>query len=72
MQRREAIKSARTMVVLALYRWTKMLVRRQSDDAEIIIAVGSAGVSTTQIQCSTKKRSARDGYRSVRFTSVGT
>jgi hypothetical protein len=61
MQRREAIKSARAMVVLALYRRTKMLVRRQSDDSEIIIAVGRAGVSTTQLRCNTKKRPARGG-----------
>jgi hypothetical protein len=61
MQRREAIKSARAMVVLALHRRTQMLVRRQSDDSEIIIAVGRAGVGTIQSRCNTKKRPARDG-----------
>jgi hypothetical protein len=61
MQRREACKPAGALVVLALYRWTKVLVRRPSDDSEIIIAVGRAGVSTTQIRCYTNQGPAGDG-----------
>jgi hypothetical protein len=44
-------------VVLAPYRWTEMLVRRQKHDLEIIVAVASAGFSTTEIRWSTSKRS---------------
>jgi hypothetical protein len=39
MQWREAIRYARALVVVATYRCTKMLVRRQTDDFENIVAV---------------------------------
>jgi hypothetical protein len=49
MQRRDAIKSAGALVVLARYRWTKMLVRRQSNDSEIIVTVARASFISTRI-----------------------
>ena len=48
MQCRDAIKSARALVVLSSHRWTKMLVRRQAHAFEIIVGVACAGFSTTE------------------------
>ena len=39
MQQRAAVGHARALVVVATYRWPKVLVRRQIDDFENIIAV---------------------------------
>jgi hypothetical protein len=39
MQQCAPVRHARTLVVVATYRWTKVLVRRQIDDFENIVAL---------------------------------
>lgn len=48
MQCRDTIKSA-GVLVLASYRWTKMLVRRQAHAFGIIVGVASEGFCATEL-----------------------
>jgi len=72
MQRRDAIRSARALVVLSSHRWTEMLVRRQAHAFEIIVGVASGGIRATGLQWRSYKGRHREAWRSIRLTSMGT
>jgi hypothetical protein len=72
MQRRSAIKSARSLVVLSSDRWTKVLVRRQAHAFEIVVGMAKefakhnikvaaqGGIRATRLQQRSYKRCNRE------------
>jgi hypothetical protein len=48
MQRRDAIKSARALVVLSSDRWTKVLVRRKAHAFESFAGMAEGGIRATR------------------------
>ena len=64
MQYSAAIRSAGALVVLAPYRWTKMLVRRQNCDFKIVVAVVRA--------CDSNKCAHGEAQGAVGFESIAT
>jgi len=72
MQRREASKSARAVVVLSSDRWTKVLVRGQAHAFEVVVGMAQGGIRATRFQRKSYKRCHTEARQSIRRASPGT
>ena len=72
MQRRDAIKSARALVVLSCDRWTKVLVRRQAHAVEIAAGMAKGSIPETRFRRSRCKRGYSEAWQSIGLASLGT
>ena len=72
MQRRSAIKSARSLVVLSSDRWTKVLVRRQAHAFEIVVGMAQEGLRAIRFQQRSYKRCKREARQPIKRASLGT
>ena len=71
MQRRDAIKSARALVVLSSDRRTKVLVRRQAHAFEIVVGMVQGDVRATRFEPRSYTRWHGEAGQSTRRGSLG-
>ena len=72
MQRRNAFKYARALVVLSSDRWTKMLVRRQAHAVEIVAGMAKASIPATRFRRKSHNRGHGEARQSIGLASLGT